>query len=200
MIELPTELQLSAEFLKQNSEYKNLPNAELEKIAGQLVSIGENVALQFQNADVLEEARIRGIRVEMRNGGVVAGKLIRGFYDHSIKTLATYTDGIQSVLNTSAPEVLGVERTVEAIREVLMWHEFFHVLEFTELGLVGKQFKIPKKVLFFTTHKPVYAVSEVCANAFCKTVMNLNHSPFIIDHLYHQETKNNPTILEAEKE
>lgn len=68
---------------------------------------------------------------------------------------------------------------------VLLWHEFFHVLEFQELGYIGERYRVDTKGLFFTKKKAVYAVSEVSANAFAKTVLQLSNSPFLIDWMMH---------------
>jgi len=78
---------------------------------------------------------------------------------------------------------MGIEHSLEKVREVLLWHEFFHVLEFQKIGLVGEKFCVPRKVLFFIINRPFYPISEISANAFAKQVMGLAYNPFLFDYL-----------------
>jgi hypothetical protein len=151
------------------------------------IAIGAGQALEFDGSELMAETASRGVKTEMRKGGIVGNRLIRAQYDHSVHTIVIYEDGINSILETPAAEMLGIPNTVESVREALMWHEFFHVLEFTGLGLAGENFKIPGKFLWFSCQKPLYPISEICANAFTMRILKLNYNPFLIDFLLHNE-------------
>ena len=184
-IVLPSEIELSVNFLKGLKMCSGLGDEVIGEMAERAIDVGASHASDFVGSDVVDEALHRGVKVVMHKGGVVVNKLIRAQYDHSIKTIIIYEDGVTSVLTTPAAELLGVENTVESVREVLIWHEFFHVLEFKEIGLAGADFKVPGKTLWFERNKPLYQISEICANAFAMRAAGLCYSPFLIDYLAH---------------
>jgi len=186
---LPDELGLGVDYLKGLKECAGLPEAELCDMARRAIEIGAKQAEAFAGGDIEQQAQRFKVTLKMLPGGLYGQRLIRAQYDHSAKDIRIYQQGVETVLSTPAPELLGIECSVEAVREVLLWHEFFHVLEFHKIGLVGRQFRIPGKALFgFARTKPLYRISEICANAFAMRVMGLRRNPFLIDYvLGHRE-------------
>lgn len=179
---MPDELELSVDFLRSLNETADLSNDRLREWAEEAIRIGREAALPYRGRTVLSMITEKGIHVEMREGGVFGGRLLRALYDHSVRTITVYEEGVLSAMRSPGPDLLGVEASMDSVRNVLMCHEFFHCLEFMDMGLVGKKFTVPGKVLFFKKNKPVYAVSEISANAFAKTVLDLKCSPFILDY------------------
>lgn len=184
-IYVPDERTLSMEFLNTLPELKEKSGKELERWAEELIGIGSSAGKEYIGKDVLKLCEDRKIKVNMVVGGLVGKKLVRAHYDDSVKTITVYQDGITSALSTGAAERLGIENSLEAVRTVLLWHEFFHVLEFQELGYVGERYRVETKGLFFSKKKALYAVSEVSANAFARSVLGLSGSPFLIDWMMH---------------
>lgn len=183
MEHLPDELELSLAFLRKQKACAGLPEEQLVKMCTEAIAIGASHADTYQGWDIYKALREYKVKVEQSDGGVYGSRLVRAQYDDSVKTVFLYSAGLQSMVDTGAGGLLGIENTEEKMREVLLWHEFFHVLEFKVIGLVGKQFPLPKKVLCFHLRSPFYSISEICANAFAMRVMGLKHNPFIIDHL-----------------
>ncbi len=184
-IYVPDERTLSADFLNTIPELKEKSRKELEHWAQELIEIGDCAGKEYIGKDVLKLCEDRKIKVNMVLGGLVGKKLVRAHYDDSVKTITVYQDGITSCLSTGAAERLGIENSLEAFRTVLLWHEFFHVLEFQELGYIGERYRVDAKGLLFMKKKAVYAVSEVSANAFARSVLELSGSPFLIDWMMH---------------
>lgn len=197
---IPSRLTLSVDFLKSMEKTKELPLSQLKEWAEKAIEIGLNEAINYESFDVKVELQKAGIRVEEHNGGVLGNKLIRALYDDSVKTIIIYSQGIDSVLDTPAAEMLGVANDRETIREILICHEYFHYLEFHKIGLVGEGFRLPQKTLGFTRQKPVYYVSEISANAFAERVMRLNANPFILDYLLQNETLWRTNLENGERE
>lgn len=183
---VPDERTLSADFLRTLPELKEKSREELERWAEELIELGRRTGEDYIGRNVLELCEERKIRVNMVLGGLVGKKLVRAHYDDSVKTITVYQDGITSALSTGTAECLGIGDSLEAFRTVLLWHEFFHVLEFQELGYVGERYKTEAKGLLFSKRKAVYPVSEVSANAFARTVLGLSGSPFLIDWMLHR--------------
>lgn len=184
---VPDALTLCKDFLKSMKKTKDLPPEQLEEWADRAIGIGETEAENYVNADILSLVKQAGIRIELQEGGVFGSNLLRALYDDTVKSIVIYRQGLESVLETPAAEILGIENTQEKIMEVLICHEYFHYIELSRRGLVGEGFKLPQKVLCFSVNKPVYYVSEISANAFARKVLNLKENPFVFDYLLHNE-------------
>lgn len=185
MEHLPDEITLSLSFLKKQKACTGLPEEQLVKMCEEAIAIGASHAGKYRDWDIYKALKEYKVKAEMSEGGVYGSRLVRAQYDDSVKTVFLYKAGVDSMVDTGAGTLLGVENTEDKMREILLWHEFFHVLEFKVIGLVGKRFPLPQKVLCFNVNKPFYPISEICANAFAMRVMGLKHNPFIIDHLLH---------------
>ena len=195
MERFPDELVLSFNFLKKLKPCAEITDDRLLEMCRKAIDIDASHAEHYQGWDIYKALAEYKVKAEQMDGGVYGNRLVRAQYDDSVKTVVLYTTGIESMVNCGACDALGVENTMEKMREILLWHEFFHVLEFKHIGLIGKQFPLPKKFLWFTVQSPLYSISEICANAFAMRVMGLAHNPFIVDYLLHT-----PTDEEGRKE
>ncbi len=184
---VPDALALSMDFLKSMKKSKDLPPEQLEEWASRAIQIGEEEAKNYANTDILSQVKKDHIRIELQEGGVFGNNLLRALYDDTVKSIVIYKQGLESVLETPAADILGIENSREKIMEVLVCHEYFHYIELSKRGLVGENFKLDQKVLWFQTQKPVYYVSEISANAFAQKVLNLKENPFVFDYLLHHQ-------------
>lgn len=183
MFSLPDEITLCMDYIKSLKHTAGISEETLAKMVHDAIRIGEDAASDYIGANIIEQAEKSGITLKMMEGGVFGERLLRAQYDDSVKAITVYTDGITSILNTPGAEVIGIIPTVEKVREVLLWHEFFHVLEYTKLGLLGDKFKVPGKMLWFKVEHPLYQISEISANVFAKKVMGLKYNPLVLDYI-----------------
>jgi hypothetical protein len=186
-VNLPDENTLCFEYLKNLKQTKNLGEDTLLNMVHEAIAIGAETAGPYIGADVVEEVQKYGVVMKMVTGGFWGNKLFRAQYDESTKVITVFEDGVGSMLRTKGPEEVGIEATVEQVRNVLLWHEFFHILEFNKIGLVGEKYRIPTKVLWFHFNCPLYQISEISANVFAKKVMSLRQNPFVFDYIIKHE-------------
>lgn len=180
---LPDDFTLCMDFMKSLKKTAGIPEKNLEKMVEEAIAIGEDLATGYIGANIIDVAKTYGITLNMVEGGVFGNRLMRAQYDDDDKVITVYEDGINNVLMKSGAVLLGVELSCDKVREVFLWHEFFHVLEFNEIGLIGDRYKVPAKLLCFSYKRPLYEISEVSANAFAKKVMGLKCNPFILDYI-----------------
>ena len=177
----PRDLTLCVNFLKGRKEAGSFTDDELLSIAEQALSIGEKTAVDYKGKDLAGLAEELKISMQIEKGGLVGTRLMRAHYDDSVRCITVYEDGLDQILSSGRLEELGLPGTYENVRDMLLWHEFFHALEFRRIGMVGKDFPVIRKVLGFTVRKPFYAVSELSAHAFVRDILNLRRLPMILD-------------------
>lgn len=192
--EIPDDLELCVWFLSKLGQTKDQSKEGITGMAQKAMQIGFAQAESFVGKRMEEQAEKDGIRLEMQAGGIAVNKLLRAQYDSKKRVIVTYQDGVNSALETQGPELLGCEHSVEAVREVFMWHEYFHYIEFSSLGLLGEKMRLQKKILFFSVSRPFYAISEVAANAFSQRVLQLKHNPFLLDYLLIKQTGDDKSL------
>jgi len=196
----PSELELSAAYLKKLKPCAGIGDEQLRKMAEEAIGIGAKNAVPFAGGDLRSLLPEYGVKVETIEGGVYGNRLLRAQYDDSVHVIYLYSVGVKTVLDSGAPEILGIPADEVSVQRVLLWHEFFHVLEFKKIGLVGRNYRLPAKMLGFPVHKPLYAISEICANAFAMRVLSLRFSPFLIDYLEtHAVPGESPDLNQADK-
>lgn len=178
----PEDFTLCTDFLKKRREAAGLSGETLVSIAERALEIGEKTAVDYKGKDLDKLAKEFKISLRMETGGVVGNRLLRAQYDDSVKCITVYQDGLEQLLQSGRLEELGLPASRDQVRDMLLWHEFFHVLEFHKIGMVGKQFPLAHKVLCFSVKKPFYAASELSAHAFVRDVLGLKRLPLYLDY------------------
>ena len=87
MVRLPDERTLSFEYLKKLKDTVGFSCEQLFDMVDRAVEIGAAHARSYIGLDIVKEAQKRKAKVEMHKGGLVASRLVRAQYDHSIKTI-----------------------------------------------------------------------------------------------------------------
>lgn len=104
-------------------------------------------------------------------------------------TVSVYTKSLDEFASFSSFEQ-AAPITYETALDMHLCHEFFHFLEYQEIGFVSEKLEPVEtiKLPFFTRKAHINRCSEVAAHAFAKEMLGLRHLPNMYDYIYLMNT------------
>jgi hypothetical protein len=114
----------------------------------------------------------------------IAGIQVRSEYYSDTFTIYLYEVSISEFKNMVRHYKLEELIPLESIDFICIAHELFHHIEVTETGLVSKKVKVTTcKIGPFHLRSGVPTLSEIAADSFVKTLLNLKCSPSLVDYV-----------------
>lgn len=138
--------------------------------------LGVMVKGRFQTTNPLKIAASLGLQVKPMEEGRSDEFCVK-FAEYSPKQGVIY-------VNAKAERQLEEALGINYIREIFVAHELFHYFEAKEIGRICR--KIPVEITICKWIKikyPLVAISEIAANAFVKTLLNLSFEPKVLDEV-----------------
>lgn len=185
-----TDTTLAVMELQRDLLFHKIPKGQVKAYVDRSLSEGVAEAERYmgQSLDELCAARKLSVRLTDQNqgmGGVSFRASISYGKDGAEMTL--FTRAIEDLLlrvNPLLPE--GQQFTFDGIRSVMVAHEFFHYLEFTEIGEVPERAGRVDILPIFGRRRQarIMRCSEVAAHAFAKAFLGLPFLPNLTDYLY----------------
>jgi hypothetical protein len=175
-----TQMEACDKIFGQFSYTSALSHEERTNLIQEGIAIGEKQAKKVQAAypgrGPSEIAQICGVSIHYDSGDQPNINYVQ---------FATYHAKKKEIhLNETVIKLLRI-MTEKNVEEIFIAHELFHYYEMTELGRVGNQFHIKRRLLgFIPVHQTLLPVGEVAANVFCKSISGISFEPLILEKIY----------------
>lgn len=181
--------------LQRDLLFHRIPDGKTKEYVDISLRAGREQAQRFSGRALAELCRERGIHVQISDStqgmaGMTFRAKIEYGEDKAIFTL--FSPAVGSLIKEINPLLLPEDRfTFQQACDMLVAHEFFHYLEFTELGdTAGLTEKVSIAKLFGKPrHACIMRCGEVAAHAFAKEFLQLSFLPNLTDYLYFVATK-----------
>ena len=178
--------------LAQDIVFKKIPQKSRMDFIKYAMEVGSREARstvkEFETNDPNIIAEKFEINIEHSSESNVSGSLV--IYSEYIKhrgkksAIKIYYNSMAQlnkfIKNQNLQRILGIQNVID----IYISHELFHHIEEVRLGSVGKQVKV------FTLKKGpvkidsgVASLSEIAANTFAETLLDLSFSPKILDYI-----------------
>lgn len=181
--------------LQRDLLFHRIPDGKTKEYVDISLRTGREQAQRFSGRALAELCRERGIHVQISESAQgMAGMTFRAKIEYG-ETGAVFTlfaPAVCNLMDVVNPLLLPEDRfTFQKACDMLVAHEFFHYLEFTELGdtadltekvSIAKLFGKPRQAR-------IMRCGEVAAHAFAKEVLALSFLPNLTDYLYFVATK-----------
>jgi len=164
----------SREELTRDIMYKKIPKDEIEAISDMAWNTGVEAAYALteeygSDMNIYEIAETSGLTIERVNQDNVSGN-IRYFseYYSSRQKIVLYLGSINKWAKAN-------NMTMREAEELILYHEYFHFLECTKLGLTSKQYMVPIIQIgsFSFGRSGIRALSEIAAHGFSRTLYEI---------------------------
>lgn len=175
--------------LKQDNLYTKIPNTQKHYYINESVKIGQNVAKNikhnYRNKSIKEICELHNLKINIIENKQISKFLkLRAEYLHYDRQINIYKSSIEKMMQQFAE--LDIDLTYEEIVDIHLAHEFFHYLEFSEIGITSDRLK-PINIKSFLHHNRTASIlktREIAAHTFCYQYLNLNIHPKFLDYLF----------------
>jgi hypothetical protein len=184
-------MQLSRDIL-----YKKIPAIMRDKLVNQALKIGRqtarDIAIEYGTQDPILIAKKLGIKIEeVSSKSFIGNILLRAEYVTSPPTIRLYKNSIFWLIGTITRLKLEDIFPPEKIMAIHVAHEIFHHIENVKIGLVSKCYTVNiLKIGPIRIKSEIKSLSEIAANAFADTLLNLKVPCGMLDYIIIEEIKN----------
>lgn len=165
--------------LARDKTFTRLPEEEKNKLIKEVIAIGDEAASWVASEYGTNDPRKIAVKMGLRIFGEEKKDLKRSEYRREKKEIAISRKFHEKLLR----EVQSKELS-DRLLKLVVAHELFHHIEVDRIGEVYKRFKFTAwKFGPFVREKMIKALSDVAAQAFTQTLLDLEITPQVFDYL-----------------
>lgn len=170
--------------LFKEHEFRSLPLEEVNGIILSSMQAAQEVYDRFQDRILTGDFRglldLYGARVRLDEETVSS---LLAMYDVKNNHLTIFKKSIENFLANIEAKSMGDLVSYETLINLVMAHEFYHMVEMNEPGIYTYQKLRTKKFLFFKWQDRLVAASEIGAYHFVKLALGLDFNPMLLEDI-----------------
>lgn len=175
-----TDLAVGEFLLQQDHLYRKIPAEEKKSLIQQAIETGQTAATSLKSADLdtlLREAEITIDFFEQNGESKLGYTLAELQLPNKINlNQSLLQDGVAVIKKNPALKFMTEQASLQ---EILIVHEFFHYWE-NQQKLFTLEKHLDYKVGFIKRSARLFSLSEIAANAFAKTLLQLDFQPILL--------------------
>jgi len=165
--------------LARDEVFRKLPEEEKSRLVKEVLAIGDEAASWVMTEYGTNDPRKIAVKMGVRIFGEEKKSLNRSEYRREKKEIAISRKFHEKLLR----EVQSKELS-ERLLKLVVAHELFHHLEAERIGEVYKRYKFQAwKLGPFVREKQIKSLSDVAAQAFTQSLLDLEITPQVFDYL-----------------
>lgn len=177
--------------LKEDNLFRKIPKELISTYISESMNIGVKTAIsikqKYKGMTPYEICSQNGIKIDViKEQPKMKFVKIRAEYIHFSKQLNIYDCSIKDMKLQF--EKLDMDLVLEEkdIKDIHISHEFFHFLEYEEIGLTNEKMDKIKIFSLFNKNRQstILRTREIAAHMFCKEFLDLDFHPKWIDYIY----------------
>ena len=165
--------------LARDEVFRKLPEEEKSRLVKEVLAIGDEAASWVMTEYGTNDPRKIAVKMGVRIFGEEKKSLNRSEYRREKKEIAISRKFHEKLLR----EVQSKELS-DRLLKLVVAHELFHHLEAERIGEVYKRYKFTVwKIGPFVREKQIRSLSDVAAQAFTQSLLDLEITPQVFDYL-----------------
>lgn len=175
--------------LKEDVVFNKIPKEMQTKAVEYALNLGKktanDVVNEFKIRDPIEIAQRSGVKITYTAQDYAVGHFIRcSEYLQKPPTIFLYETTLSQINQLIIKHQLHQILQIKDVAPIYVAHELFHHIEETKIKPVSKKFEVCTfKLGPFSIKSGISSLSEIAANNFTKTLLNLKFSPKMLDYL-----------------
>ena len=154
---------------------------------------------QLRAAELAAEyAGLKPSEIAAENGISVVNETSEKANDRFVKFAEFHVKNKKILLNQNAVAYLEEALAPPMATEIILCHELFHFFEHTRWGDLSKEYSFTDTLpMGIKVKRSILPMSEIAANGFTRTLLQLSFQPKVIEKIYFSVARNH--AAEAEK-
>lgn len=170
--------------LFKKNEFRSLSQEEVDGIILSSMDAAEAVYNHYEDQIKLGDFRalLNLYQVKVRIEEETVSTLL-GMYDVKNNALTIFKRSIENFLHNIENKGMGDLVSYQMLENLVMAHEFYHIVEMNEPGIYTYQKLMSRRFLFFRWKERLTTASEIGAYHFVKLALGLNFNPMLLEDI-----------------